>query len=133
MTFDYGYEAEELYAPWRKDGTLLGFYRHNPTTDYYARLGRQDLTSHIDFTSVSRAGEEVGLTTIGLASQAEFLTNLGIHEALEAKAGLEERFARRRAVMELTDAGGLGRIKVLVQAKGVAREELLGLRGAELR
>ncbi len=133
VTFDYGYEAEELYAPWRTDGTLLGFYRHNPTTNYYARIGRQDLTSHVDFTSVRRAGEQGGMRTLGLVSQAEFLTNLGIHEALEAEADLEERMARRRSVMELTDVGGLGRIKVLVQAKGMSSDGLIGLHQAELR
>jgi SAM-dependent MidA family methyltransferase len=120
LTFDYGYEAEELYAPWRKDGTLLGFYRHNPSTDPYARIGRQDLTSHVDFTSVRRAGEAAGMTTLRLASQSEYLAGLGITEALEhaPEGDLEEMFARRRAVMELLDPGGLGRIKVLVQAKG---------------
>ena len=73
MTFDYGYEAEEMYAPWRTDGTLLCFYRHNPSNDPYVRVGRQDMTSHVDFTSLRRAGEEAGLTTLGLVSQSEFL------------------------------------------------------------
>lgn len=120
VTFDYGYEAEELYASWRADGTLLGFYRHNPSADPYARIGRQDLTSHVDFTSVRRAGEATGLATLGLVTQSEFLAGLGITEALKRapEGDLEELFARRRAVMELLDPGGLGRIKVLVQAKG---------------
>ena len=131
LTFDYGYEADELYAPWRKEGTLLGFYRHNPSSDPYARIGRQDLTSHVDFTSVRRAGEEAGLTTVGIVTQSEFLASLGISEALEPPSGeapdMEEYFARRRAVTELVDPGGLGRIRVLVQAKGVPTESLKGL------
>jgi SAM-dependent MidA family methyltransferase len=127
LTFDYGYEAEELYAPWRTDGTLLGFYRHNPSTDPYARIGRQDLTSHVDFTSVRRAGEQAGLRTLGLTSQSEFLMGLGIQEALMGETGdLEERMARRQAVMELIDPGGLGRIRVLVQGKGVGGVTLTG-------
>ena len=28
LTFDYGYPQEELWAPWRTQGTLLCFYRH---------------------------------------------------------------------------------------------------------
>lgn len=120
MTIDYGYEAEELYASWRRDGTLLCFYRHNPSTDPYARIGRQDMTSHVDFTSVCRAGEDAGLKTLGNVSQSEFLENLGIAEAMRPpEAGeLEEYFARRRAVTELIDPGALGRIRVLIQAKG---------------
>ena len=129
LTFDYGYDARELYAPWRTDGTLLSFYRHNPSGDPYARIGRQDMTSHVDFTTIRRAGENAGLTTIGLTSQAEFLTHLGIAEALplpEGEIDLEERLARRRAVSELLDPAGLGRIKVLAQAKGVGDAHLRG-------
>jgi|SRR6266508_2027320 len=129
LSFDYGYEAPELYAPWRKDGTLLCFYRHNPSNDPYARIGRQDMTSHVDFTSLRQAGEEVGLKTLGFVSQSEFLANLGILEALPPSDGeiaLEERLARRRAVTELIDPAGLGRIKVLAQAKGVENARLRG-------
>lgn len=121
LTFDYGYEAPDLYASWRTDGTLLCFYRHNPSADPYARIGRQDMTSHVDFTTIRRAGEDAGLTTLGLTTQSEFLEALGIAEALAPPTGdepdMEEYFARRRAVTELLDPGGLGRIKVLAQAK----------------
>lgn len=129
LTLDYGCEAEELYAPWRKEGTLLCFYKHNPSNDPYTRIGRQDMTSHVDFTSLRHAGEEAGLRTLGLASQSEFLTNLGIGEALPPHGGelsLEERLARRRAVSELVDPAGLGRIKVLVQAQGIENAVLRG-------
>jgi SAM-dependent MidA family methyltransferase len=135
LTFDYGYPAAELYAPWRKDGTLLCFYRHNPSADPYARLGRQDMTSHVDFTSLVQAGREAGLEPLGLTSQSRFLTALGIAAGLERQAGdepsLEEHYARRRAVTELIDPAGLGRIKVLIQGKGVGRPELQGLKGGE--
>jgi SAM-dependent MidA family methyltransferase len=128
LTLDYGYEAADLYAPWRTDGTLLAFYRHNPSSDLCARVGRQDLTAHVDFTSLRAAGESAGLTTIGNVTQAEFLTNLGIHEALAAPdLPLEEQMARRRAVSELTDPAGLGRIKVLAQARGVEAAQLTEL------
>ena len=129
LTLDYGYEARELYAPWRTDGTLLCFYRHNPSGDPYARVGRQDITSHIDFTTLCRAGEAACLTTIGHTSQAEFLTKLGIAEALpppEGEIDLEDRLARRRAVSELIDPAGLGRIKVIAQMRGVANSRLRG-------
>lgn len=122
LTFDYGYEAAELYAPWRRDGTLLCFYRHNPSNNTYVRIGRQDMTSHVDFTSIKRAGEEAGMETAGFISQADFLMNMRVGEALPPGGGelvLEERLARRRAVSELVDPAGLGRIKVLAQAKGV--------------
>lgn len=130
LTTDYGYEAHDLYAPWRTDGTLLSFYRQNPSTDPYARIGRQDLTAHVDFTSIRRTGEVARLTTLGLVTQSQFLENLGIAEALATppdSTGLEEYAARRRAITELLDPGGLGRIRVLIQAKGVKNAHLTGL------
>ena len=133
LAFDYGYGAEELYAPWRRHGTFLCFYKHNPSDDPYVRVGRQDMTAHVDFTSVRRAGEGAGLTTLGLVSQSEFLINLGLPDALpaigEGETDLEEYYIRRRAVVELVDPAGLGRIKVLVQARGVGNPALTGLRG----
>jgi SAM-dependent MidA family methyltransferase len=92
------------------------------------------MTSHVDFTSLKRAGEVAGLKTVGLVSQSEFLTNLGIGEAMPAQGdelSLEERLARRRAVSELVDPAGLGRIKVLLQAKSVQGASLRGLGGSD--
>jgi SAM-dependent MidA family methyltransferase len=131
MTFDYGYEAQQLYAPWRRDGTLLCFYQHAVSGNPYARIGRQDMTSHVDFTTLVRAGEEYGLALLGLTTQERFLTALGIGSALaqprDAGARLEEYYARRRGVAELTDPAGLGRIKVLLQEKGMGAVDLWGL------
>jgi SAM-dependent MidA family methyltransferase len=131
LTFDYGYPAVELYAPWRRDGTLLCFYRHNPSSDPYARIGKQDITAHVDFASLMRAGERCGLEVAGFTTQARFLAALGIGAGVEAIAkespdALEEYYARRRAVQELTDPVGLGRIRVLAQRKGVPAAELIG-------
>lgn len=131
LTMDYGYEAPELYAPWRKNGTLMCFYRHNLSTDPYVRLGRQDITAHVDFTSIRRAGEEAGLSTLVLLTQCEFLLDLGIREAMappgEDDAGLEDYYARRRQALELIDPAGLGRIRVLIQCKGLRKPRLAGL------
>jgi SAM-dependent MidA family methyltransferase len=131
LTFDYGHEAGDLYAPWRRDGTLLCFYRHNPSPDPYVRVGKQDMTAHVDFTSLVEEGRRHGLELLGITTQSRFLAALGIGEALAPAPGaelpLEEYYARRRAVSELLDPAGLGRIRVLVQAKGVGGCALRGL------
>ncbi|MDP3911532.1 MAG: SAM-dependent methyltransferase [Gemmatimonadales bacterium] len=130
LTLDYGYAASELYAPWRRRGTLLTFFRHTPGEDPYVRVGRQDITASVDFTTVARAGESAGLRTLGLATQSAFLQALGIGEALAARPsreGLESYYALRRSIVELTDAAGLGRIKVLIQGRDVSEELPLGL------
>ena len=131
LTFDYGYPAKELYAPWRRDGTLLCFYRHNPSSDPYARIGKQDMTAHVDFTTLIQAGEAHGLERAGFTTQARFLAELGIGVGVDAVAkespeALEEYYARRRAVQELIDPAGLGRIRVLAQRKDVPPADLWG-------
>ncbi len=135
LTLDYGYEAADLYAPWRRDGTLLCFYHQNPSHDPYARAGRQDITASVDFTTLTRAGEDEGLTTLGLTTQARFLSALGIgagvERALDASQALEEYYARRNAVVELLDPAGLGRIRVLIQARGCGAPALSGLQELE--
>lgn len=130
LTFDYGYEAQDLYAPWRKDGTLLCFRQQRPSADPYTWLGWQDMTSHVDFTTLVWAGREVGLEPLGLTSQARFLTALGIEDSLRTDGlDMDEAMARRRMVTELLDPAGLGRVRVLVQGKGVGPCRLRGLEG----
>jgi SAM-dependent MidA family methyltransferase len=126
-TFDYGYAARDLYAPWRKQGTLLCFYRHACVEQPYQRIGRQDMTSHVDFTSLACALEAEGLLVRELVSQWEFLTDLGIEDWLRQDSlPLEETFARRRAVGALLDSAGLGRVRVLVASSTPAMLEPSG-------
>jgi SAM-dependent MidA family methyltransferase len=122
LTLDYGYEASELFSSSRRRGTLLSFYRHTADDDPYVRIGRQDITASVDFTTLQRAGEAAGLRTLTLTTQADWLTTLGIGEAVASgpdKNGLGAFQALRKAVIELTDPGGLGRIRVLIQDKDV--------------
>jgi SAM-dependent MidA family methyltransferase len=129
LTFDYGYEASELYAPWRRDGTLLCFYRHAAGSDPFQRLGKQDMTSSVDFSTLPRAGEDAGLRTLGMTDQADFLVRLGIGAGLTTQQDrMEEYFARRSVVMALVDPARLGRVKVLLQGRGVPDEPLAGFR-----
>ena len=74
MTIDYGLTAEELLSPSRTDGTLRAYRNHRVERDVLAFPGEQDLTSHVNFTQLQRAGEAEGLETARLVSQADFLT-----------------------------------------------------------
>jgi SAM-dependent MidA family methyltransferase len=131
LTFDYGYEAVDLYAPWRRDGTLLCFYKQSASSDPYQRIGLQDITASVDFTTLMRAGEAAGLRTAGYTDQASFLARMGIAEGVAAvgthgAAQIEEYFARRNVMIDLIDPAKLGRIKVLLQAKCVPDATLRG-------
>jgi SAM-dependent MidA family methyltransferase len=134
LTIDYGYEAAALYAPWRRMGTLMAFRAHSPQPDPLARPGETDLTAHVDLTTLARAAAAEGWTSAPSTSQAEALTALGAAEALEAarvRAAADPAafFGARRAIETLLDPGALGRIRVLVQAKGAPLEGLRCLGG----
>ena len=91
LTVDYGGTAKELYAADRAQGTLRCYYKHTVSGNPYVRLGRQDITSHVDFSTLREVGEQQGLTTLGYATQREFLQNLGAEaflQALARRAGL---------------------------------------------
>ncbi|MFQ5998216.1 MAG: class I SAM-dependent methyltransferase [Candidatus Bathyarchaeia archaeon] len=123
LTIDYGLEARRLFA--RSAGTFLCYHNHAVTFNPYIRLGYQDMTSHVDFTSLSRAGEKNKLRTLALITQAEFLRNLGIDETLQSvQISSSEHRKLLRAIRELTNPRGLGGHKVLIQSKNIANPRL---------
>jgi SAM-dependent MidA family methyltransferase len=134
LTIDYGFPAQLLYAPGRMNGTLLCYYRHTTVDDPYLRPGEQDMTSHVDFTTLMLAGEQSGLTTVWFGEQYRFLMACGIIEelmALEARATSEEERIRHRLTLKklMLPEGGMGdTFRVLVQGKGVSNPDLLCMR-----
>ena len=118
LTFDYGLEALELFAPHRKEGTLRSYQKHQLTSDPLAVPGTQDLTAHINFTAIQAAGERAGLKTQWFGRQGTFLTGIA-GEAL----GETSRFgawtpAETRQLQSLTHPEFLGRsFQVLVQSR----------------
>jgi SAM-dependent MidA family methyltransferase len=133
LTIDYGYLAEELYAPHRREGTLLCYFQHQVSENPYERLGEQDITSHVNFSSLIRKGEEVGLRFAGLVPQYHFLIGLGILEQMETLGdqiseleGLKLRLSLKYLI---EPEMGMGEVfKVLIQHKGMGQPPLNGLK-----
>jgi SAM-dependent MidA family methyltransferase len=131
LTVDYGYPAAELYAPWRRNGTLMCYHRHSSGENPYRHVGCQDITAHIDFTALQRAGEEVGLVPLWFGEQYRFLLSLGFVEALielQAREPDEKNARALRLTLKnlILPDGGMGEtFKVLIQGKGVGSPELL--------
>jgi SAM-dependent MidA family methyltransferase len=127
LVIDYGYEATELYRDHRLAGTLRGYSEHTVTEDPFIRIGDQDLTTHVDFTALRRAGEQAGTEFAGLTTQGAFLAGLGLGDhllALQAdpETGMSEYLATQTVVMRLIDPGGLGRFRVLAMARNAPVE-----------
>jgi SAM-dependent MidA family methyltransferase len=131
LTVDYGYPAGELYAPHRRAGTLMCYHRHTAGENPYQRLGEQDLTAHVDFTLLERAGAQAGLEPLYFGEQYRFLMGLGFVEALmerQAREPDERRAAALRMTLKnliMPDQGMGETFKVLVQGKDVGRPQLL--------
>jgi len=135
LTIDYGYEARDLYASWRREGTLMAFRAHSPIPDPLSEPGRTDLTYHVDLTSLAATALDTGegWTAAPPASQAEALTVLGLPDALRAAESRAHEdalrwMADRRAAETLTDPTGLGRIRVLALARHADLDGLACLR-----
>lgn len=124
VTIDYGYPAEMLYTSRRPKGTFLCYYRHQTNENPYDHVGEQDMTAHIDFTSLAKAGEEIGLSVIGFTDQTHFLMGLGIAQRMEP-FGMEmdrsdEAKKQFLAMKQLMAPERMGRVfKILIQGKNI--------------
>jgi SAM-dependent MidA family methyltransferase len=127
ILIDYGHSAAELYSPSHASGTLTTFSHHhaeaagngNEGVPWLSRPGHQDITAHVDFTSLRTEMEAAGLRILAFLDQTYFLMGLaqGRLESLD--------FRQRRALKTLLMPGGLGStMKVLVAGKAVGRPEL---------
>jgi SAM-dependent MidA family methyltransferase len=118
---DYGHEAQRLFGPAHRRGTLLAYHRHRANEDYLLRVGEQDLTAHVNLTALRREGEASGLDLSGLTTQDRFLIANGILEGLDADLGGPVAAAKRRLeAKRLIHPDGMGTIfKVAVFTKGL--------------
>jgi SAM-dependent MidA family methyltransferase len=137
LTLDYGYPASELYTPHRVagGGTLMCYHRHRASVDPYLGVGEQDLTAHVDFTSLVLSGRKGGLEPAGFTDQHHLLMGLGVAEDIRPIPEGEDEDAIRSvyhnlAIKNLLLPGGLGgTLKVLVQQKGLPEETARNLSG----
>lgn len=136
ILIDYGHRADELYSAQRADGTLTTFARHSmagperrpATPGWLQRPGEQDITAHVDFTSVRAAAEAAGLTTLGFLDQTYFLIGLLSGDVASGSGGaLADAATKSRALKTLLLPGGLGSThKVLLLGKNVGTPSLRG-------
>ena len=111
---DYGFPEAEYYHPQRDTGTLMCHRGHLADPNPLADVGQKDITAHVNFTGIAVAAQEAGLATLGYTSQARFLVNCGIVQAMAA-ASVPEQVAAQRLVAE-HEMGEL--FKVLALHKG---------------
>jgi SAM-dependent MidA family methyltransferase len=131
LTIDYGYTSGELYNSRRSRGTLLCYQNHQVNELFYENVGKQDITSHVNFSGLCHWGQQHELSCCGLTSQAEFLLALDFKGYLRQQVN-EEKDVLQLALQEsrltrtlLIDMGS--KFKVLIQQKGMPAAHLTGL------
>ncbi len=127
VTIDYGHPAEKLFHPRaRRFGTAAAYANQRVSRDLLANPGLQDLTAHINFSDLQRAGGTTlffdrlnkFLLALGATSHPLFkpVEESGITTAEEGLELLDARESARRLVLP----DGIGEdMRVLVQSKNV--------------
>jgi SAM-dependent MidA family methyltransferase len=117
LTIDYGFTAEEMFSPARTNGTLRAYFRHHVSGDLLANPGEQDLTAHVNFSAIQKAGEEAGLKTESVCTQPQFLTRI-LETAINDKSFADLDAKQARQFQTLTHPEHLGRaFRMLVQSR----------------
>jgi SAM-dependent MidA family methyltransferase len=134
LFIDYGFPRAEYYHPQRHSGTLMCHYRHRAHADPFFLPGLQDITAHVDFTAMAEAAHGAGAQLHGYATQAQFLINCGLTEAIARVPVADARYASLAgAANKLTSPAEMGELfKVLAFGRGV-EGPLAGFRAGDRR
>ena len=104
LIIDYGYRGPAV-------GDTLQAMAAHQAVDPLAAPGRADVTSHVDFTVLTRLAQNRGLRVQGPAEQGPFLEALGLHaraDRLKAQADVDQQRDVDAAVARLTAGGPTG-------------------------
>ncbi|MFO0753425.1 MAG: SAM-dependent methyltransferase [Thermodesulfovibrionales bacterium] len=127
LTIDYGYTAEEYYSEDRSRGTLLCYYRHQINENPYRHIGEQDMTAHVNFSSLKRWGAEEGISVGGYCPQGAYLVALGIDEMIRGRYGETPDPFELAKIKGLIFPQGMGEShQVMVQYRGTGTPSLRG-------
>ena len=132
LVLDYGDTSGLLYGPDRKRGTLLAYSAQRTNEDYLARVGKQDLTAHVNFTALADVAAARGWRAVGHSTQDRFLIANGVLEPFDAidEAAYRDpaEIEARWRIKQLIQPGGMGRrFHVWIFCKGF--EEIPALSG----
>jgi SAM-dependent MidA family methyltransferase len=127
LTIDYGYPAQDYYSEDRNRGTLLCYYHHQINENPYQNIGEQDLTAHVNFSSLKKWGNEVDLKTLGFCPQGAYFVSLGIDEVIIEFYGDSPDVFDVAKIKGLIMPQGMGEShKVMIQYKGKDEPKLKG-------
>lgn len=123
ILIDYGYSADEYYAPQRAQGTLQCYYRQHKHNDPLMLPGLQDITASVNFSQLAYTAHKLGAEIIGYCEQALFLMSSGIErqaaklaETLGSDTMAQVKISQQLKKLLMPDEMGEN-CKVLIAAK----------------
>ncbi|AGF49374.1 class I SAM-dependent methyltransferase [Candidatus Kinetoplastidibacterium galati] len=125
---DYGFPRHEYYHLQRATGTLMCHLNHIAYSDPFIAPGIQDITSHVDFSSIAEASIENGLYVLGYTSLANFLINSGIIHIVQDldKSKIKNHVEELGAVQKLLSEIDMGELFKVIAIGKDFQNELVG-------
>lgn len=120
---DYGFAAHEYYLDQRRNGTLMCHYRHHAHAEPFYLPGLQDITAHVEFSSMAQTALQAGLELLSYSNQAGFLLAAGLPRLLQEMDAQDagNYLPQVNAVGKLLAVHEMGELfKVLVLGRGVS-------------
>ena len=133
ITLDYGFPASEFFHSQRHQGTLMAHHRHHAITDPLYLPGLCDLTSHVEWSSITKAALAAGANEIYFNNQGNFLLEAGIGDLVLEKmdpANATAFLPASNALQKLLSEAEMGELfKVFAFTKGMPSLPLDSLPG----
>lgn len=101
---DYGYHRADYYRAERNMGTLACYHQHRVNYDPFINVGEQDITAHVDFTTIAESACENGFELQGFMSQSNFLKRADVASVfanISKRINLEEQLKYSTDMKEL--------------------------------
>ena len=118
LLIDYGMDRNEYHHPQRKDGTLRCYYQHKSSDNPFDNIGKQDITTSVNFSDVAERAVEAGFELSGYCTQSMFLISLGIENFLIEEKDDEKRNTLAQQIKQLVLPSAMGEtFKVLALSK----------------
>ena len=122
---DYGFPQHEYYHPDRNQGTLMCHRRHHSLHDPLEFIGCQDITAHVNFSSLARVAETVGLEVNGFTTLAGFIVDTGLESLDLASLQVSEQMSVTQQLNTLTSPSEMGELfKVMELSKNIEPDRL---------
>ncbi len=133
LLIDYGFPRHEFYHPERRQGTLMCHYQHQAHSDPLINVGLQDITAHVDFTTVAEAAVANDLMVAGFTHQAAFLLNCGLTDFVNAEQSVVDHYQVAQQIKQLTLPSEMGELFKAIALTKNFDQPLLGFQSMDQR